>query len=120
MVGDTYNWGQQHTFSERCVRVVQWIERKNVLICDCGYFHQIGIPCGHLFHVKENICLTDCDIRWYKSYDCHFGRIPWYTQQVSQITNRVKVVGVPFVESQTTIMTPIYKNCTDSSFLIGW
>jgi hypothetical protein len=32
----------------RHVRVVRWIEGHNVLICDCGYFHRIGLPCGHL------------------------------------------------------------------------
>jgi hypothetical protein len=56
----------------RRVRVIQSVEGHNGLICDCGYFQQIGLPCGHLFHVKGNISLTDCDIRWYKSYNYHF------------------------------------------------
>jgi hypothetical protein len=100
----------------RCVRVVKWVEGHNVIICDCGYFHRIGLPGGHLFHVKGNICLTDCDSRWYKSYNYHLGRIPQYTQQVSQIINRVKEIGVPFVASPPTIMTPVYTNCSDSFF----
>jgi hypothetical protein len=103
----------------RRVRVVKWIEGHNVLICDCCYFHQIGLPCGHLFHVKGNICLTYCDIRWYKSYNYHFGRIPRYTQQVSQIINCVKEVGVPFVASPPISMAPVCMNYTDSSFFIG-
>jgi hypothetical protein len=69
--------------------------------------------------VKGNISLTDCDIRWYKSYNYHFGRIPRYTQQVCQITNRVKVVGVPFVASPPTIVAAVYTSCTDS-FLPDW
>jgi hypothetical protein len=27
----------------RRLRVVEWIEGHNVLICDCGYFHQVGL-----------------------------------------------------------------------------
>ena len=103
----------------RRVRVVQWIDGHDVLICNCGYFHRIGLPCRHLFHVKGNICLTDCDIRWYRSYNYHFGRIPQYTQQVVQILNRVKEVGVPFVASPLTISRPVYTNCTDS-FYFDW
>jgi hypothetical protein len=68
--------------------------------------------------VKGNISLTDCDIRWYKSYNYHFGRIPRYTQQVSQIINHVKVVGVPFVASSPTIVAAVYTNCT--GFLFNW
>jgi hypothetical protein len=59
---------------------------------------------------------TDCDIRWYKSYNYQFGRIPRYTQKVSQIINHAKEVGVPFVASPPTIMVPVYTNCTDSCF----
>jgi hypothetical protein len=55
----------------RRVQVIQWVEGHNVLLFDCGYFHRIGLPCGYLFHVKGNISLTDCDIRWYKSYNNH-------------------------------------------------
>jgi hypothetical protein len=102
----------------RRVRLIQWVEGRNVLICDCGYFYRIGLPCGHLFHVKGNICLTDCDIMWYKSYNYHFGRIPRYTQQVSQIINHVKVVGVPFVASPPTIVSAVYTNCTDLRIFI--
>jgi hypothetical protein len=69
--------------------------------------------------VKGNISLTDYDIRWYKSYNYHFGRIPRYTQQVSQIINHVKVVGVPFVSSPPTIVSAVYKNGTDS-FFFNW
>jgi hypothetical protein len=58
-------------------------------------------------------------MRWYKSYNYHFRRIPWYTQQVNQIINRVKVVGVPFVVSPPTIMTPVYTNCT-AYFFLDW
>jgi hypothetical protein len=120
IIGDTDNSSEKgendiHPRFRR-VRVIQWVEGHNVLIYDCGYFHQIGLTCGHLFHVKGNICLTDCDIRWCKSYNYHFGRIPRYTQQVSQIINRVKVVGVPFVASPPTIVSPVYTNCTDSFF----
>jgi hypothetical protein len=95
----------------RQVQVIQWVEGHNVLICDFGYFCRIGLPCGHIFHVKGNMCLTDCDIRWYKSYNYQFGRIPWYTQQVSQIINRVKVVGVPFVAPPPTMVSPVYTDC---------
>jgi hypothetical protein len=98
----------------RRVRVIQWVEGHNVLICDCGYFQRIGLPCRHLFHVKGNISLTDCDIWWYKSYTYHFRRIPRYTHQVCQIINRVKVVGVPFVSLPPTIVSAVYTNCTDS------
>jgi hypothetical protein len=66
--------------------------------------------------VKGNICLTDCDIWWYKSYTYHFGSIPRYTQQVSQITNRVKEVGVLFVASPQTLRVPVYTNYTDFFF----
>jgi hypothetical protein len=55
--------------------------------------------------MKVNIPLSDCDIWWYKSYNYHFGRIPQYAQQGSQIINRVKVVGVPFVASSPTIVS---------------
>jgi hypothetical protein len=103
----------------RRVRVIQWVGGHNVLICSCGYSHLIGLPCGHLFHVKGNIYLTDCDIRWYKSYNYHSGSIPWYIQQVSQIINRVKVVGIPFAASPPTIVSVVYTNYTDSFFLIG-
>jgi hypothetical protein len=47
--------------------------------------------------VKGEICLTDCDIWWYKGYNYHFGWIPRYTQKISQIINHAKEVGVPFV-----------------------
>jgi hypothetical protein len=69
--------------------------------------------------VKGNICLTECDIRWYKIYNYHLGRIPWYTEQVSQIINHVKEVGIPFVVSTPTIIAPVYTNCTDS-FFFDW
>jgi hypothetical protein len=100
----------------RRLRVIQWVEGHNVLICYCGYFHRIGLPCRHLFHLKANISLTDCDIQWYKSYTYHFVRIPRYTQKVCQIINRAKVVGVPFVASPPTIVSAVYTNCTDSFF----
>jgi hypothetical protein len=100
----------------RRVRVIQWVEGHNVRICDCGYFHRIGLPYGHLFHVKGNISLTDCNIWWYKSYNYHFVRIAQYNQQVFQIINHVKVVGVPFVASPPTIVSSVYTNCTDSFF----
>jgi hypothetical protein len=100
----------------RRLQLVQWVEGHHVLICDCGYFHQIVHPCGHLFHVKGNICLTYCGIRWYKSYTYHFGRIPWYARQVSQIINHVKVVCVRFVPSPPTLMTPVYKIAPILSF----
>jgi hypothetical protein len=74
---------------------------------------------SYLFHVKGNICLADCDIQWHKSYNYHFGRIPQYTQQVNQITNCVKELGVPFVASPPTITTPVYTNCTNS-FFFDW
>jgi hypothetical protein len=128
MVDDAYNWqkdnpsekGETHIHPRfRQVRVIQWVEGHNVIICDCGYFHQIGLPCGHLFHVKGNISLTDCDIRWYKSCNYHFGRIPRFSQQVSQIINRIKVVGVPCVASPPTIVSAVYINCTDS-FFFNW
>jgi hypothetical protein len=109
--------GEKHIHPRfRRVRVIQWAEGHNVLICNCGYFHRIGLPCGHLFHVKGNIYLTDCGIRWYNSYNYHFGRVLRYTQQVSHIINRVKVVGVPFIASPPTIMSEVYTNCTDSFF----
>jgi hypothetical protein len=112
--------GEKHIHPRcRWVWVIQWVEGHNVLICDCVYYHWIGLPCGHLFHVKENISLTDCDIQWYKSYNYHFGRIPQYTQQVSQCINRVKVVGVPFVASPPTIVSAVYTNCTDSFIWLG-
>jgi hypothetical protein len=69
--------------------------------------------------VKGKICLTDCDIWWYKSYNYHFGWIPRYTQKISQIVNRVKEVGVPFVASPPTITAAVYTNCTDS-FYFDW
>jgi hypothetical protein len=69
--------------------------------------------------VKGEIFLTDCDIWWYKSYTYHFGWIPWYTQTISQISNRVKEVGVLFVASPPTITDPVYTNCTDS-FYFYW
>jgi hypothetical protein len=127
MVDDAYNWQKQQSFiSEkgekhihprfRRVLVIQWVEGRNVLICNCGYFHLIGLPCGHLFHMKGNVSLADCDIRWYKSYNYHFGRIPRYTQQVSQIINHVKIVGIPFVASPPTIVSAVYANCNDSFF----
>jgi hypothetical protein len=100
----------------RQVRAIQWVEGHNVLICNCGYFNRIGLPCGHLFHVKRNISLTYCGIRWYKSYNYHFGRIPRYTQQVCQIINRAKVVGVPFFASPPTIVSAVYTNCTNYVF----
>jgi hypothetical protein len=37
----------------RRVRKVEWIDR--VLICDCGYFQCIGIPCRHLMKVMTII-----------------------------------------------------------------
>jgi hypothetical protein len=72
-----------------------------------------GLPCRHIFHVKGEISLTDCDIRWYKSYNYHFGRIQRYTQKISQIINHVTAVGVPFVTSPPTITSPVFTNCTD-------
>jgi hypothetical protein len=69
----------------RRVRVVTWIEGHNVLICGCGYFHSVGLPCIHIFHVKDEIPLTDCAIRWHKSYNYHFGRIPRYTQDIPKM-----------------------------------
>jgi hypothetical protein len=66
--------GENHIHPRfRRVQVIQWVEGHNVLICDCGYFHRIGLPCGHLFNVKGNMYLTDCDIRWYKNYNCSEG-----------------------------------------------
>jgi hypothetical protein len=103
----------------RRLRVVEWIEGHNILICDCGYFHLVGLSCRHIFHVKGEICLTNCDIRWYKSYNYHFGRIPRYTQKTIQIIKRVKEVGIPFVASPPKITAPVYLNCTDS-FYFDW
>jgi hypothetical protein len=104
----------------RLVRVVEWILGHNVLICDCVYFCQVGLSCRHLFHVKGVICLTYCDIHWYKSYNYHDGWIPRYTHNISHIINRVKEVGVPFcVASLPTITDPVYTNCTDS-FYFDW
>jgi hypothetical protein len=96
----------------RRVRVVGPIQGHNVLIfCyGCGYFHRIGVPCRHIFHMKQYMCLVDCDIRWYKSYTDHFGRIPRYTLKISKITNRLKEDGVQFVASPPTINSPIYTN----------
>jgi hypothetical protein len=82
-------------------------------------FHQVGLPCRHIFHVKGEICLTYCDILWYKSYTYHFGWIPWYTQKISQIFNLVKEVGVPCVSSPPTLTAPVYRKCTDS-FYFDW
>jgi hypothetical protein len=69
--------------------------------------------------MKVNISLTDCDIQWYKSYNYHLKRIPWYPHQVSQILDLVKVVVIPFVASPPTIVSAVYKNCTNSLFLLG-
>jgi hypothetical protein len=101
--------------------VVVWIEghKHNVLFSDWGYFHLVGLSFSHTFHVKQEICLTGCDILWYKSYTYHFGWIPRYTQKIIQIINHVKEVGAPFVASPPTITSPIYTNCTDS-FYVDW
>jgi hypothetical protein len=98
---------------------VEWIEGHNVIIFDCGYFHRVVLPCRHIFHVKGDICLIDCDIWWYKSYNYYFGWIPRYTQKIIQIINRVNESGVPFVASPPTITAPVYLNCTDS-FYFNW
>jgi hypothetical protein len=63
--------------------------------------------------MNGEIWLTDCDIRWYKSYNYHFGRIPRHTQKISQIINHVTEVGVPFIASPPTITSPVFTNCTD-------
>jgi hypothetical protein len=97
----------------RRVRVVKWIEGHNVLICDCGYFHQVGLLGRPIFQLKGDICLTDCEIHWYKTYNYHFGWIPWYTQKISQIINRVKEGGFPVVASPPTITYLVYTKCTD-------
>jgi hypothetical protein len=103
----------------RRVRVVTYIEGHRILICCCGYFHHIGLSCRHIFHAKGKICLTDCDIRWYKSYNYHFQRIPRYPQKISQIINPAKAVRVPFLASTPTITTPVFINCT-ASFYFEW
>jgi hypothetical protein len=104
-----------------CGRVVELMKGNNVLICECGYFPRVGLPCRHIFHVKGDICLADCDIWWYgyKSYNYHFGWIPRYTQKIIQIINRVKEVGVPFVASPPTLTSPVYTNCT-ALFYFDW
>jgi hypothetical protein len=49
---NTLEKGEKHIHPRfRQVRVIRWVQGHNVLICDCGYFHQIGLPYGHLFHV---------------------------------------------------------------------
>jgi hypothetical protein len=95
------------------LRVAEWIEGHNVLLCGCGYFHRVDLPCKHIFHMKGDICLTNCNIWWYKSYTYNCGWIPRYTHKISQIFNRVKGGGVPFVTSPPTINAPVYTNCID-------
>jgi hypothetical protein len=79
----------------------------------------VGLPFRHIFHVKGELCFTKCDIRWYKSFNYHFGWIPRYKQKISQSINRVKEVGVSRVASPTTITAPVYTNCT-ASFYFDW
>jgi hypothetical protein len=63
--------------------------------------------------MKQEMCHTYCDIRWYKSYNYHFGWIPAYTQKIGQIINHLKEFGVPCIASPPTIDSPVYTKCTD-------
>ena len=55
----------------RRVRKVEWIDR--VLICDCGYFQRVGIPCRHLMKVMTII------IPEFQGVSHHHVSVVWWT-----------------------------------------
>ena len=103
----------------RRIQIIHWDEHTNCLLCSCGYFNRIGLPCRHIFHITGKICITDVAIRWHKSYNYHFGKIARYTQKVAEIQQFSKVFGVPFTAPIPTITSPVYINCSDI-FYFDW
>lgn len=58
-----------------CVRLVE-IKRKDGLIflwCDCGYYDRIGIPCGHIFFIIDEMSLRMFHVRHMKMFQAHYG-----------------------------------------------
>jgi hypothetical protein len=43
----------------RRVGVIQWVEGHNVLTCDCGYFHRIGLPTVTFGGTKATITISE-------------------------------------------------------------
>lgn len=42
------------------------------LLCSCGFFERLGIPCRHLFHILQRGPIpTDCATRWRRDYIAH-------------------------------------------------
>jgi len=68
---------------------------KFFLDCSCGFYHRVGLPCGHVFFLVDSMNELMFHVRYWKAYHAHWGAdTPLGNSLMSAQTQHFKYEGL--------------------------